>query len=81
MKKSYLLILLLLFVAGVNAQNCNFSAMTNPGSTIVDFIPNQNFNPQLYHFVWDFGDNTTSTTTYPTHTYNGWVHTWLVTIY
>lgn len=71
MKKNYLLLLLLLFMFRASGQNCNFSYQTNPGTTVVSFTPNANYSPNLYRFVWSFGDGTADSTVAPTHTYNG----------
>ncbi len=70
MKKLSALIFILFISLGISAQNCNFSYTQSGVVNVYTFVPNSAFSPNHYHFVWDFGDGTTSTSVSPTHAYN-----------
>ena len=62
---------LFLFVFGsyqAKAQNCNFTATSN-ATGVYTFAPNQQFPAPWFHYLWSFGDGTSSTANNPTHTY------------
>ena len=71
MKKLSLSILMILLVLNVRAQFlCSFTYSNNPGTNVVSFQPDSTHSPNLYHFVWDFGDGTSDSSYNPTHIYN-----------
>jgi len=70
MKKQFLLLALFLSSVFASAQNCNFSYTISGAFNAFDFAPNPNYSPNLYSFLWDFGDGTTSTNSHPTHIFN-----------
>jgi PKD repeat protein len=71
MKFKLLLLAILCISVQITAQQfyCPFTYYVSPGTNTVSFTPNSYYSGGQYHYMWTFGDSTSSTLANPTHTF------------